>query len=355
MDNDIPTGYLEQVRDFVLKVHEEETAKAAFSATAGSSSSSSSSAGGAAAAAGATAGAGSGALRKLRTAPVLSAVAIGPLVFDKVKSALLVKSDAVSASPDAAVRRLALTMDERAALDPLFEVIANEGLYHSTKLPPRAVAAIVAKCPMWPAADCAAAYDLLRKLCLHADGCETYLAPKAIVIATQAIARAADAASPFGTRATSIGLLANLLVKAPTRDLLLELSGDMAEAAATVSTHEKPMVRSRAALVVHNAAAALANHVTRTDRALAGNAALEAAAAKVAAAALAIALPADTTDPTRATALAGLATALLMSPEARSACSRLDADAKLVAMRDPAKARTQVSHAVEDAIEAMRI
>jgi len=275
--------------------------------------------------------------------------------FDKVKASLLVKSDAVSASPDADVRRLALTMDERAALDPLFEVLSNEGLYHSSKLPPRAVSAIVAKCPGWPAAECAAAYDLLRKLCLHEDGCATYLAPKAAAVASQAVARAADPSAAFGTRATSIGLLVNLLVKASSREALLEMTGDIAEAAATAATDVKPVLRARAALAVHNAAAALAMHVTRTGHLLAGNAALEAAAVKIATASLAVAMPEDTPESSRATALSGLATALLVSPEARSACSRLDADAKLAAMRGAAKPRSHFAHTIEDAIEALSI
>jgi hypothetical protein len=351
VENDIPTGYIEQIRDFVMRVMEEEEAKRAFTLGAG----------GAAAAAATASSSSSSASRartttlaQLATMPVQEVVSIAPMAFDKVLAAILVKSDAVAAASDAAVSALALTVDERATMASLFETLKNEGFYHSSVLPSKPAMLAVTKLALWPGEHAAAAFDLLRKMALHAEGAKVHLAPRLAEIVPAASAAVASSASSFGTKATGLGLLSNLFVKPETRAAALHLLEPVAAAAAACAEHPKPMVRARAMLLLCNATSALAKEAETRGAKVDDDAALQAGAVALGAAASACLQPADTAQEVRVSAVTALGTAVLCSTAARDAALAAGGVALAEGVQAAAPAGSRLLQAAKDLIQSFK-
>lgn len=335
--NEIPTGYLEQIRDYVMKEMESASAELALAGSARS------------AAAGRPAKeARRTFLPRLACVPVLAFTPISPIQLDKVKAAIVAKSAEIAAGSEEH-RAAALTVDDVAALDKLFEVVAVEAMYHSSVLPARGAGVVVAKIPRWPTAACAAGFDLLRKLCLHTQGAATYIAPAAPGIVEAACRVVTDPSAGLGPITMSLGLLSNLLVKPEPRAAVLPMAAVMADAAAAQAAHERPMVRARAAILLHNLAAALAKHAESAGALVDSTPELDAGAERLAAAAVAILTAPGSADATLIPAAAALGTAVLVSSKVRASA---EAKAAAEAVAAAAPAGSQLKQVANDAVSS---
>lgn len=356
VENEIPTGYLEQIRDFIMKVMEEEQAKEAFTlGVSGGASSSTASSSSSSAAAAASSTSRRTLLPRLGTLPGLAPVSIAPLKsFKAVHDAILAKNDQVAAESDAAVSALALTMDERATLQSLFDVLQNEGLYHSSVLPAKAATLIVTKAIHWPGKHSAAVYDLCRKMALHAEGAKTYIAPNLSDMVTSVVTGITSAESGLGPKATGLGFLCNVFARTETVDKALPLITTVASAAQACASFEKPLVRARAALLVSNAAAALAAHTEKRGSKVDDDAFLSGGAVALVAAAAACLKPDDTAESVRVSAACALGTAVLCSDTAKAAGMSSGADALASAVAAAAKDGSQLAATAKDAAQAFK-
>jgi phospholipase A-2-activating protein len=332
VNNEIPSGYFDQIRDFVMKVMEEEGAGGPLMGRRSSSSSS----------AAATAP-----LPKKKHIPVTVAAALSPIALDKVKPALLIKSDAMASS---ASKELALTIDERAALDPMFEVLADEGHFHSSTLPPRPATAVVDKCPKWSPEHCAVGYDLIRKMCLHAHTASTIIAPRTAAIVSAACPRLVAAEAGVGPKVTILGLLANLFVKPEVRSEAVKHTQAIAEAVRTVVASDNALIRARAALVLVNAAAALASQ-GGTD----SDASLAAGATAIALAASDGLGTSDSAEDVRESFALALGTAVTISRKAKEAAAAAGADAIATIAAEAAPAGTRLKEVATETAAAFLV
>lgn len=351
VDNDIPTGYIEQIRDFVMKVMEEEQAKHAF-AQGGAG------AAGAASASSASAPASSRArtttLKVMATMPAQDVVAISPIALDKVLVAILAKNDDVAACSDTSTAGLALTVDERATMESLVAVLKNEGFYHSSTLPAKPATAAVTKLAMWPGEYAAASYDLLRKMATHAEAAKVYMAPRLAEIVAAVSAEVGRSAVRYGTKATGLGLLSNLFIKPETRCAAVRVVEPMAAAAEACAANSTPIVRARAILLLCNAAACLAKEAESRGAKLDDDASLQAGAVAVARAAAECLKQADTTEELRASAGVAMGTAILCSEAARASAAAAGGEALAAAVAAKATASTQLAHVAVDLQQAFK-